>query len=78
MMVAAGDWIYVIEFKLNKSEAEAMQQIENKLHMIERYVRLLTQADDLEKKIRQSDSKEELLASILQMKDTISISTYQE
>ena len=30
MMVAAGEWIYVIEFKLNKSEAEAMQQIENK------------------------------------------------
>ncbi len=56
----------------------SMQQIEDKLHMIERYVRLLTQADDLEKKIRQSDSKEELLASILQLKDTISISTYQE
>ena len=30
MMVAAGDWIYVIEFKLNKSADEAIQQIENK------------------------------------------------
>ena len=30
MMVAAGEWIYVIEFKLNKTADEAMQQIENK------------------------------------------------
>ena len=30
MMVAAGNWIYVIEFKLNKSADEAMKQIENK------------------------------------------------
>ena len=30
MMVAAGEWIYVIEFKLNKSAGEAMKQIENK------------------------------------------------
>ena len=30
MMVAAGDWIYVIEFKLNKSADEAMKQIEHK------------------------------------------------
>ncbi len=30
MMVAAGDWIYVIEFKLNKSADQAMRQIENK------------------------------------------------
>ena len=30
MMVAAGDWIYVIEFKLNKSAEKAMEQIENK------------------------------------------------
>ena len=30
MMVAAGDWIYVIEFKLNKSAEKAMTQIENK------------------------------------------------
>ena len=30
MMVAAGDWIYVVEFKLNKSAEEAMKQIEHK------------------------------------------------
>ena len=30
MMVAAGEWIYVIEFKLNKTADDAMQQIENK------------------------------------------------
>ena len=30
MMVAAGNWIYVIEFKLNKSADKAMEQIENK------------------------------------------------
>ena len=30
MMVAAGEWIYVIEFKLNKTAAQAMKQIENK------------------------------------------------
>ena len=30
MMVAAGDWIYVIEFKLNRSAGKAMEQIENK------------------------------------------------
>ena len=30
MMVAAGDWIYVIEFKLNQSAGEAMEQIENR------------------------------------------------
>ena len=30
MMVAAGDWIYVIEFKLNRSADEAMKQIEHK------------------------------------------------
>ena len=30
MMVAAGEWIYVIEFKLNKSADKAMRQIENK------------------------------------------------
>jgi hypothetical protein len=30
MMVAAGEWIYVIEFKLNKSAEDAMKQIENK------------------------------------------------
>ena len=30
MMVAAGEWIYVIEFKLNKSAGEAMKQIEHK------------------------------------------------
>ena len=30
MMVAAGDWIYVIEFKLSKSADQAMRQIENK------------------------------------------------
>ena len=30
MMVAAGDWIYVIEFKLNKTADDAMKQIENK------------------------------------------------
>ena len=30
MMVAAGEWIYVIEFKLNKSADNAMRQIENK------------------------------------------------
>ena len=30
MMVAAGDWIYVIEFKLNQSAGKAMEQIENK------------------------------------------------
>ena len=56
----------------------SMRQVENKLHMIERYIRLLNLADDLEKKIRRSDSKEELLPSILQLKDTIAISTYQE
>ena len=30
MMVAAGEWIYVIEFKLNKTADEALTQIENK------------------------------------------------
>ncbi len=30
MMVAAGEWTYVIEFKLNKSAEKAMKQIENK------------------------------------------------
>ena len=30
MMVAAGEWIYVIEFKLNKTADQAMKQIENK------------------------------------------------
>ena len=30
MMVAAGEWIYVIEFKLNKSAEKAMKQIGNK------------------------------------------------
>ena len=30
MMVAAGEWIYVIEFKLNKTAGEALKQIENK------------------------------------------------
>ena len=30
MMIAAGEWIYVIEFKLNKSADTAMKQIENK------------------------------------------------
>ena len=30
MMVAAGEWIYVIEFKLNKTADEAMKQIEHK------------------------------------------------
>ena len=30
MMVAAGEWIYVIEFKLNKIADEAMKQIEHK------------------------------------------------
>ena len=30
MMVAAGEWIYVIEFKLNKTTEDAMRQIENK------------------------------------------------
>ena len=30
MMVAAGEWIYVIEFKLNKSTEKAMKQIGNK------------------------------------------------
>ena len=30
MMVAAGEWIYVIEFKLNKTADEAMKQIENR------------------------------------------------
>ena len=30
MMVAAGEWIYVIEFKLNKTAGEAMKQIENR------------------------------------------------
>ena len=30
MMVAAGNWIYVIEFKLNKTADQAMKQIENK------------------------------------------------
>jgi len=30
MMVSAGDWIYLIEFKLNKSAEKAMTQIENK------------------------------------------------
>jgi len=30
MMVAAGEWIYVIEFKLNKTADDALQQIENK------------------------------------------------
>ena len=30
MMVAAGDWIYVIEFKLNQSADKAMEQIENR------------------------------------------------
>jgi len=30
MMVTAGDWIYVVEFKLNKSADEAMKQIEHK------------------------------------------------
>ena len=30
MMVSAGEWIYVIEFKLNKTAEKAMTQIENK------------------------------------------------
>jgi len=30
MMVTAGDWIYVVEFKLNKTADEAMKQIEHK------------------------------------------------
>ena len=30
MMVSAGEWIYVIEFKLNRSAGQAMKQIENK------------------------------------------------
>ena len=30
MMVAAGEWIYVIEFKLNKSADQALRQIENR------------------------------------------------
>ncbi len=30
LMVAAGEWIYVVEFKLNKTADDAMKQIENK------------------------------------------------
>ena len=30
MMVAAGEWIYVVEFKLNKTAEEVLTQIENK------------------------------------------------
>ena len=30
MMVAAGEWIYVVEFKLNKAAEKALTQIENK------------------------------------------------
>ena len=30
MMVSAGEWIYVIEFKLNRSAQQALKQIENK------------------------------------------------
>ena len=30
MMAAAGDWIYVVEFKLNRTADEAMKQIEHK------------------------------------------------
>ena len=30
MTIQAGDWIYVIEFKLNKSAEEAMKQIKDK------------------------------------------------
>ena len=30
MMVAAGEWIYVVEFKLNKTAEKALTQIENK------------------------------------------------
>ena len=30
MVVHAGDWIFVLEFKLNKSAEEAMKQIEHK------------------------------------------------
>ena len=30
LMVAAGDWIFVIEFKLNKTAKQALKQIENK------------------------------------------------
>ncbi|MBR6060317.1 MAG: AAA family ATPase [Victivallales bacterium] len=37
MMVAAGEWIYVIEFKLNKTADEAMQQIENKDYALKYY-----------------------------------------
>ena len=56
----------------------SMQQVENKLHMIERYVRLSHLAEDLEKKICQDEPKDEVLASVLQLKDTIAISNYQE
>ena len=34
MMVAAGEWIYVIEFKLNQSADQAMKQIENKEYAV--------------------------------------------
>ena len=34
MMVAAGEWIYVVEFKLNKSADEAMKQIQNKEYAV--------------------------------------------
>ena len=29
-MLSAGEWIYVVELKLNKTAQNAMQQIENK------------------------------------------------
>ncbi|MBQ6473046.1 MAG: AAA family ATPase [Victivallales bacterium] len=34
MMVSAGEWIYVIEFKLNKSADRAMKQIEDKNYVL--------------------------------------------
>ena len=56
----------------------SMEQYEEKLHMIRRFIRLSQLTEELEEKICMDKEKEDLLRSVAELKDTIAISIDQE
>lgn len=57
---------------------ELMEQMEEKLHLTERFIRLQSLTDEIEKKIREGAGQDQILQTVERMRESIALSTNQE